>query len=139
MRDNVETDGDLLADIAARIARIEVHTKGDPGAIETSITVEDAVARSLQTLAESTARLSQAIKDTEPNIPWDQIRGFRNVLAHDYQNLELPAIRDVLENDIAPLQAAVKRMADRVARQLEDAARRTPSHPSGGGKGRPGP
>ena len=38
----------------------------------------------LQTMAESTQRLNDTVKEKHPDIPWREIRGFRNVLVHDY-------------------------------------------------------
>ncbi|WP_297926367.1 HepT-like ribonuclease domain-containing protein [Metallibacterium sp.] len=44
----------------------------------------DAVLRNLQTLSEATQRLPDALKQTWPGIPWQQISGFRNILVHNY-------------------------------------------------------
>lgn len=38
--------------------------------------------RNLQTLAESSQRLSSEIKGTEPQIRWRELAGFRNVIVH---------------------------------------------------------
>ena len=46
--------------------------------------VQDAVLRRLQTLAESSQRLSEEIKTSIPSIDWRNISGFRNILFHDY-------------------------------------------------------
>lgn len=46
--------------------------------------VQDAVLRRLQTLAESTQRLSQSTKEQMSDIEWRNISGFRNILVHDY-------------------------------------------------------
>ena len=44
----------------------------------------EAVLRRLQTIAESTQKLPQVIKDKYDQIPWGDIAGFRNILVHDY-------------------------------------------------------
>ena len=44
--------------------------------------MQDAVIRNLQILAESSQRLSSDIKGTEPQIPWRELAGFRNVIVH---------------------------------------------------------
>lgn len=41
---------------------------------------QSAVLRELQTLAESTQRLSDTLKQKHPEVPWRDIVGFRNVL-----------------------------------------------------------
>ena len=46
--------------------------------------VQDAILRRLQTLAESTQRLSEDLQEKMPTIDWRSISGFRNILVHDY-------------------------------------------------------
>ena len=64
-------DGDhvRLEHIAECIARIERHTGGSRQRFMASELVQDAILRNLQVLAESTSRLSDAIKATEPAVP----------------------------------------------------------------------
>ncbi len=66
--------------------------------------------RNLQTLAESSQRLSSEIKASEPQIPWRELSGFRNVIVHGYLGVDLGAVWLVVEQDIPALTAAVNRM-----------------------------
>lgn len=108
----------MLDDIAERLRRIDEFTQGTARTIEDSLLVQDAVLRNLQTLSESTSRLSEAIKDTEPDIPWEDIKSFRNVVTHDYLKVDLDIVRRVIENDLPPLAEALARLAERVAERL---------------------
>ena len=72
--------------------------------------VQDAVVRNLQVLAESTTRLSDGIRSTEPALPWEKIRGFRNVLTHAYLSVDLELVWEVIAQDLPELEAAVERM-----------------------------
>jgi uncharacterized protein with HEPN domain len=47
-------------------------------------TLQDAVLRNLQTLPEATQRLSDKLKAAHPQVEWDRIAAFRNVLVHNY-------------------------------------------------------
>lgn len=58
--------------------------------------------RNLQTLAESSQRLSADIKATEARIPWRELSGFRNVIGHDYLGLDLDAVWLVIAQDLPP-------------------------------------
>ena len=73
--------------------------------------VQDAVVRNLQTLAESTQRLSDAIRTTEKDVPWPAIAGFRNVLVHAYLGIDLDAVWGVVDRDLTALAKATRRMA----------------------------
>lgn len=66
--------------------------------------------RNLQLLAESTQRLSKAVKETEKDIPWRAIAGFRNVLVHGYLEIDLDAVWSVVEQDLPELARAIDRM-----------------------------
>jgi uncharacterized protein with HEPN domain len=72
--------------------------------------VQDAVIRNLQILAESTQRLSEQIKRTQPKIDWYRIEGFRNVLAHDYLGVDLERTWNIIENEIPVLKKAIRAM-----------------------------
>lgn len=79
--------------------------------------MQDAVIRNLQTLAESSQRLSNHIKGTEPQIPWRELAGFRNVIVHGYLGVDLGAVWLVVEQDLPTLAAAVDRMATHLGSQ----------------------
>ena len=76
--------------------------------------VQDAVIRNLQTLAESTQRLSQAAKDAEPTVPWRKVSGLRNVLAHGYLSVDLEVVWSIVAEDLPALEEAISRLRSRV-------------------------
>jgi len=66
--------------------------------------VQDAVVRNLQVMAESSQRLAEEIKLNYPDVPWKQISGFRNILAHDYLGVDLDVIWSVIEQELSSLE-----------------------------------
>ena len=94
--------------------RVSEYTAGERLRFEGSRLVQDAVIRNLQTLAESSQRLSGEIKATEPEIPWRELSGFRNVIVHGYLGVDLAAVWLVIEQDLPALAEAVSRMASRL-------------------------
>jgi uncharacterized protein with HEPN domain len=72
--------------------------------------VQDAVIRNLQTVAESSQRLSADVKATEPQTPWRELSGFRNVIVHDDLGIDLDAVWWVVEQDLPALAEALGRM-----------------------------
>lgn len=68
---------------------------------------QSAVLRELQTLAESTQRLSPAFKSEHPEIHWQSIAGFRNVLVHDYLGIKPKRVWEIIERDLPQLQASL--------------------------------
>jgi uncharacterized protein with HEPN domain len=68
---------------------------------------QSAVLRELQTLAESTQRLSAEFKGQYPNIPWQNVAGFRNVIVHDYLGIKLQRVWEIIEVDLRLLKATL--------------------------------
>lgn len=51
-----------------------------------------AVLRALEVVGEAAKRVPQDVQDRYPDIPWRQIIGMRNVIAHDYLGIRLSRI-----------------------------------------------
>ena len=111
MNPGPEADRVLLAHIRDCLDRILEYTNAERSRFDSSRLVQDAVIRNLQTLAEASQRLSNEIKDTEPQIPWRELAGFRNVIVHGYLGVDLGAVWLVVEQDLPALTEAVNRMA----------------------------
>ncbi len=79
MNPGPESDRVLLAHMRDCLDRIQEYTNAERSRFDSSRLVQDAVVRNLQTLTESSQRLSNEIKDTEPQMPWRDLAGFRNV------------------------------------------------------------
>ena len=47
-----------------------------------------------------------------PDIPWLSIKGIRNILAHDYFNIDAEEIYKVCSSDLEPLKQVLARMRD---------------------------
>jgi uncharacterized protein with HEPN domain len=84
------------------IARIYEYASGEDD-FRRSRLVQDAVLRNLQTLAESSQRLPDPLKDQYPEIPWRNISGFRNILVYDYLGIDLDVIWSVVEMELPKL------------------------------------
>jgi uncharacterized protein with HEPN domain len=112
-----QTDGVLLAHMSECIERIREYTAGDRSRFEASRLVQDAVIRNLQTLTESSQRLSDEAKGTEPQVPWRELVGFRNVIVHGYLGIDLAAVWLVVDQELPPLAAALDRMLARIHHQ----------------------
>jgi uncharacterized protein with HEPN domain len=54
-------------------------------------------------VGEATKRLSNDFRNTHSDIPWKDIAGMRDVLAHQYDRVNLDTLWDVIQNDIPEL------------------------------------
>jgi uncharacterized protein with HEPN domain len=93
------------------IERVEHYTaEGGRTAFIASSLIQDAVIRNLQTMAESSQRISEARQQAHPEVEWLKISGFRNVLVHDYLGVDLDKVWEVVERDLPPLKHSVLAM-----------------------------
>ncbi|MEO7142306.1 MAG: DUF86 domain-containing protein [Bryobacteraceae bacterium] len=103
----MKDDRKYLAYILECIDRIEVDSSGGREDYDTSHMVQDAILRNLQTMAESTKRLSAEFKARYPEIDWRGIGGFRNFLVHDYLGVDPNAVWRVAREDLPKLKRVV--------------------------------
>ena len=61
-------------------------------------------------ISEYCNHVSDALKATYPNIPWQKIRGMRSILAHDYEAVKTDRLWDTLQHDLSPLRANLLRI-----------------------------
>ncbi|MHA3723922.1 HepT-like ribonuclease domain-containing protein [Leucobacter sp. HY1910] len=69
---------------------------------------EDAIERNLQIIGEAANHLSASFTAARPEIPWTQIRGFRNILVHQYFGVDADTVRDVVETYLPPLASVLR-------------------------------
>ena len=55
-------------------------------------------------LGEDAASLSNELKQKYPSIPWQRIKGMRNMVAHDYSKTEEEIIWSTASTDMEPLR-----------------------------------
>lgn len=112
----MKDDRVYLGHILRCIARIEEYTVEGRDKFFASHLVQDGVVRNLQTLAESSRRLSEGVKALHPGVDWKGLAGFRNVLVHDYLGVDLGYVYRAVEHDVPRLkeacEAALKEVED---------------------------
>ena len=108
----MKDDTVYLRHIQDCIRRIEENVSQGRECFLKSHTFQDAVLRNLQTMAESTQRLSDDLKTTYPDIEWDRIAAFRNVLVHDYLGIDVERVWDITQRDVPELKRAILAMLE---------------------------
>lgn len=75
-----------------------------------STLIQDAVIRNLQILGVSSRRLSEETKASRSEVNWRGIIGFRNVMVHNYLDITLARVWDVVENQLPVLKDHIEAM-----------------------------
>ena len=69
-----------------------------------------AVVRNIEIIGEATKRLPEDLRDREPGIPWKSIAGMRDVVVHDYFEIDDEIVWNVVENELPRLREAIERL-----------------------------
>ena len=106
-------DLERLADIRDAVAAIRSHVaRGD---VSDGL-IFDAVRVRLIEIGEAIKSLPAALLETEPGIPWADIAGMRDRLAHRYFDTEHSIVAATVQHDLAPLESAVARLEEHATR-----------------------
>jgi uncharacterized protein with HEPN domain len=97
-----------LAHIRDAIERIETYTSGGHDEFLTNPMVQDAVIRNLEIIGEAVKALSEELRTNNPDVPWKQIAGMRDVLIHHYFGVKLETVWRVAVEHLPPLGTKVR-------------------------------
>jgi uncharacterized protein with HEPN domain len=100
-------DDERLADVLASAEAIRSHL--ERGGLDDGL-VFDAVRVRLIEVGEAVKDIDPALLATEPEIPWTDVAGMRDHLAHRYFDTAHSIVRATVEEDLPPLVAATERL-----------------------------
>jgi uncharacterized protein with HEPN domain len=69
-----------------------------------------AVIREFEIIGEAVGKLSEELKGGYPDIPWQDVKDFRNLLAHEYFGVDLEIVWNTIRDDLPLLLDAVQKI-----------------------------
>ena len=69
----------------------------------------DAVCMKLFQIGEFSIRLSNYFKLNTKSVPWNRIKGFRNILAHEYVEIKTHIVINILRTDLKKLENVLRK------------------------------
>ena len=66
-----------------------------------------AVVREFEIIGEAVGKLPDDLKRRNPNVEWQDIKDFRNLLSHEYFGIDLEIVWKVIQDDLPALMDAV--------------------------------
>lgn len=104
----------LLEDVRHSISRIEGYIEGKaPSDYLADSMLRDAIERRFEIIGEALRQLRQAAPDIAERIPdLDAIVGFRNLIAHQYDDLRDAQVWETIARDVPALAARIRLLMD---------------------------
>ena len=108
---------DILEDILSAIKRLEERTKSvrsidDFIGSSENMVLLDATCMLLIAIGESLKNLDKTtngqLLPTYPSIPWKNVKGLRDIIAHHYLDVDAAQILWIIQNEIMPLKKAIE-------------------------------
>jgi uncharacterized protein with HEPN domain len=104
-RDDLVLLGDML-DAASRAQRLAAGV--DKASYDANDTLQLALTRLVQIVGEAAREVSEHARSSLPQIPWPLIVGMRHRLVHDYRNVDLDILWNVVTVNLPPLIEALE-------------------------------
>jgi uncharacterized protein with HEPN domain len=101
-----------LRDIKEAIAAIHTHLARtrEQGETGDEALLHDALLFQFVVIGEAVKNLAPETRESEPQIPWLDVAGLRDLIAHEYFRIEINRILAIVERDLPPLEQAIDRL-----------------------------
>lgn len=102
-------DDAYLLDIldAARLA-LQYVSGTTPQDFLADVKSQDAVIRRFIVIGEAARRISPEVRDRHPQLPWSEMVSMRNLVVHEYDDIDLPILWDTATRDLPKLIALLE-------------------------------
>lgn len=103
---------DRLRDIKDAIVAIRKHLEqaGETTATKEDLLLHDALLFQFVVIGEAVKHLSSETRESTPEIPWADIAGLRDLIAHEYFRIDIRRVLEIVEQDLPPLEQTIDRL-----------------------------
>jgi len=112
----MKDDQIYIEHILQSIERIQSYISGKNQEIFSNDSItQDAVVRQLEIIGEATKRISKELRKNNSDVPWDDMAGMRDVLIHDYIDVDLNIVWKTASESIPGLKALLSMLLTKLA------------------------
>lgn len=109
----IKDNFNYLNHILTSISRIQEYTRDKEFSdMVSNHMILDAVIRQIEIIGEATGKISNDFKVKYNDVPWMDMKGMRNKLIHDYFNVNIRHVWNVVSQDIPELKVMLEKIFD---------------------------
>ena len=71
--------------------------------LDLDLRTQSAILYQIAIMGEATKRLSREFREHHPEVPWEDIAGMRDIVAHQYDRIDLDIVWQVIQRNIPEL------------------------------------
>lgn len=102
-------DIERLRHILEAIHNIEIASEGiTKEELNTNFILRHGLTWNVMVMGEAANKLTKEFCASHPNTPWRNIAGMRHVLVHDYYQIDIDELWDVIKEDIVVLKPQIE-------------------------------
>jgi uncharacterized protein with HEPN domain len=103
---------DRLRDIKDAIVAIREHlaTAAHDPAQKDDALLHDALLFQFVVIGEAVKHLTPETRDSTPEIPWANIAGLRDLIAHEYFQIDIDRVLQIVDHQLPPLEQVIDRL-----------------------------
>jgi len=116
-----------LVHIVECAARIRLYIVSGEEAYQRDTMIQDAVIRNFEVIGEAIKRLPDEYRALYPEIPWRLMAGFRDVLIHGYEGVDLAGVWSAASRDLPAVEQSLSQFLPPMAQLERELADEDPS------------
>lgn len=97
-------------DDAIRAIREHLARAGEEPADSDNPLLHDALLFQFVVIGEAVKNLTPETRESAPEIPWSDVAGLRDLIAHEYFRIEIKRVLEIVERDLPALERAMERL-----------------------------
>ena len=104
-----------ILDILSSINRIREYIKNDVyETFSLAKMTQDAVFRNLEIIGEASRNITEETRLKAENIPWNRMKGLRNIVSHKHFGVDLEIVWEVITKNLPLIEPEIRSLLDKI-------------------------
>ena len=108
----INKDVGRLEDIVNCITKIEQYLPSSEKIFFENELIQNLFVRQIQIIGEAARALSEEFRSKHPQVPWKDIIGMRHFIVHQYTDIKLETVWEVVTKDLPKLKSQIQILID---------------------------